>query len=263
MHLVTYISTALMAVGMAHAARRPKFNVSEPKATNPQAQGACNTTRGGEQACGPNGSEAWFNTGLETDEGWQPPYLNVSSVVTISLDDFWKGVGKRCYDYRPNLVLPGREYNINPVILAALALQESDCDSLHRGYGLTRCVNRNCPKGSSNNGKCQYPLEINGQCAARNLRQWLDGSNGNILVALGKWDSWFIAGSGLNRNKGFTAEYPCSDEGKVQNALRRDQSPPNLSWLHDTLNGWFQGHNMSGPAKDLRGKFADRGNCTN
>lgn len=264
MHLAKYISVAMMALGAAQAKKpkRPVYNASEPKAVNPQAQGACCTTQGGEHACGPNGSEEWFNTGLELPGGWHPPYLNISSLVTISLDDFYKGVGKVCRDSKPVFDEAGKMHNIPPVILALLSFHESKCylGGWHP-WGLIRCFNRSCLKGESKNGECLYPVTINMECAARNLRHWLDASDDNIIYALGAYDGWWAHGPGPNNNQSYVPADRCSPEGRARNERRRDKLPTNLSWLHNMLNGWFQGHNLTANP-ELAGRYNNLGNCT-
>ncbi|OAQ97615.1 hypothetical protein LLEC1_04225 [Akanthomyces lecanii] len=261
----TYLQAAILAAGMADAAKKPKLpDPLEPRPMNPEAEGACAVVQGGEHACGPNGCESWLNRGLETEGGWNPPYLNISSLVTIPIKEWYAGTGgDRCENLRLLWNLPGKTYNIPPILLAVLGYQESACDPLHRHYGVLRCKKGTCPNGDKKD-KCEYPLETNADCAARNLRRWLDDSNDNIIYALGKYDDWFTAGCGRDDDdKRFTTDYRCSDEGRLRNEKRRDKRPPNLSFIHDTLNGWLQGHNLTDPAHPLRGKYSHLGNCTN
>lgn len=91
---------------------------------NPDAEGACDDTHGGQYACGPNGSEAWLNTRLD-GEGWNPPLLDINSLKHISLEDYYNGVGSSCAQYERYFKSSGERYNINPAILAFFAMQLS------------------------------------------------------------------------------------------------------------------------------------------
>lgn len=243
MHTTTYIAAAAMAAGVAQAA------------TNPQAKGACSPTTGGANACGPNGSEAWLNSGV-TSDGWNPPFLDINKLTHISLEDYYKGVGKSCQRYDAQFQSSGKKYNIDPAILAFLAMQESSCNADEGGPtpGLMQCDPSNCQNGKSS---CQYPVQDNVDCGAHVLRAQLDDSNGNAVKAIGAYNGWFTAGSGLNGNKGLTEKYPCSAEGK------RHGEPQNLNYLHETLNGFFQGKDIYGKDNNLKGKYNCQGNCNN
>lgn len=241
MRSAAYLSTVAIAAGMVEAA------------TNPKAQGACSPTKGGANACGPNGSEAWLNTGV-TSDGWKPPFLDINSLSHISLDQYYNGVGKNCKKYDQYFKSSGKKYNIDPAILAFLAMQESSCDADEGGPtpGLMQCDPSNCQNGKKS---CQYPIQDNVDCGAHVLRAGLDNNGGNAIKAIGSYNGWFTSGSGLNGNKGLTEKYPCSSEGK------RHGLPQNLNYIHETLNGWFQGYDMYGKDSGLKGKYNCQGNC--
>ena len=124
---------------------------------NPNAQGACANPQGGSRACGPNGSQAWLDTGLK-DRGWNPPFLDINSLSTISLDDYYAGFGSACQQYDQAFQNSGQKYGINPAILAVLAMQESSCDANAGGPtpGLMQCDPSNCQNSQSS---CQYPVQ--------------------------------------------------------------------------------------------------------
>lgn len=241
--------------------------------TNPDAEGACEETQGGANACGPNGSEAWLNTGVDGD-GWEPPFLDINTLSHISLDDYYQGVGSQCEQYDEYFQSSGSKYNIDPAILAFIAMQESSCNAdeggptpvcrattmkrredmlTRRQQGLMQCDASNCQNGQSS---CQYPIQDNVDCGAWVLRSGLDSADGNAVKALGAYNGWFTAGSGLNGNKGLTDTYPCSSEGQSNG------SPQNLDYLHETLNGWFMGYDVYGDDADkVDGSYACSGNC--
>ncbi|KAH7002538.1 extracellular soluble lytic transglycosylase [Ilyonectria destructans] len=223
--------------------------------TNPDAQGACDTTQGGNGACGPNGSEAWLNTGLDAD-GWNPPFLDINSLTHISLDDYYNGVGQGCQQYDEFFRSSGEKYGIDPAILAFIAMQESSCNTDAGGPtpGLMQCDPSNCQNGQSS---CQYPIQDNVDCGANVLKNALNNANGNAIRALGSYNGWFTAQdfTGLNGGKGITVDYPCSNEG------RQHGSPQNLDYLHEVLNGWFQGYDIYGNDANLGGYYECEGSC--
>jgi hypothetical protein len=83
---------------------------------NPDAQGATSDV---EVGSGPNGSEDWFNTGIDGD-GWNPPFLSLDSLVHISTDEFYAGVGSACQQYDQYFQSAGSQYGVDPAILASI-----------------------------------------------------------------------------------------------------------------------------------------------
>ena len=117
-----------------------------------------------------------------------------------------------------------------------------------------QCHPDNCQNGQSS---CQYPVEDNVDCGAWYLQQALESSGGNAVHALGSYNGWFTAGdwgAGQNGGRGVTEDYPCG-------AGRQFGYPQNLDYLHETLNGWFQGYDVYGGDAWLDGKYACRGTC--
>ncbi|KAI0144536.1 glycoside hydrolase family 23 protein [Xylariaceae sp. FL1272] len=225
--------------------------------TNPDAQGACDPTQGGSNACGPNGSEEWLNTGI-TDEttGWNPPFLDINGISHVSLDEYYQGVGASCQQYDDAFQASGAKYGIDPAILAFIAMQESSCNADASGStpGLMQCDPSNCQNGQSS---CQYPVEDNTDCGAWVLQQGLDSAGGNAIRALGAYNGWFTAddyGASQNNGKGLTTDYPC---GLGTNY----GSPQNLNYIHEILNGWFQGYDIYGDDSGLAGSYDCSGVC--
>lgn len=222
---------------------------------NAMAEGACNPTQGGEGACGPNGSEEWLNSGLRGD-GWEPPFLDINNLTHISLEDYYSGVGSACAQYDSAFQASGAKYDIDPAVLAFIAMQESSCNNDAGGPtpGLMQCHPGNCQNGQDS---CWYPVEDNVDCGAYFLRSALDGADGNAVRALGRYNGWFTAadGNGMNGGRGITVDYPCSDEGKGNGY------PQNLDYIHETLNGWFQGYDIYGDDAGLGGSYDCQGNC--
>ncbi|KAI1818238.1 glycoside hydrolase family 23 protein [Poronia punctata] len=227
-------------------------------AVNEDAEGACDPPQGGENACGPNGSEAWLNTGLTDSTGWNPPFLDINNLSHISLEEYYAGVGATCAQYDDAFKSSGEKYGIDPAILAFIAMQESSCNADAGGPtpGLMQCEPTNCPNGQ---GSCQYPVEDNTDCGAKVLADALEAAGGNAVRALGAYNGWFTAedwGASMNDGNGLTVDYPC---GKGQ----EHGAPQNLDYLHETLNGWFQGKDIYGGDAYLDGTYACAGSCNN
>lgn len=240
-----YLSTAL-ALGLAAA-----------QDVNPDAEGACNPTQGGDGACGPNGSEEWLNTGLTGDgDGWDPPSLDINNLTHVSLEDYYGGAGSACSQYGEFFQSSGKKYNIDPAILAFIAMQESSCNADEGGPtpGLMQCDPGNCQNGQDN---CQYPIQDNVDCGAYVLSSALDNADGNAVRALGSYNGWFTTAdnTGLNGGRGLTEDYPCSDEGQGNGV------PQNLDYIHEMLNGWFQGYDIYGDDAGLGGSYDCQGSC--
>lgn len=108
----------------------------------------------------PNGSEAWLNCNVNNG-GWQPPMLTINEVVYAKLDD--SGPFAICGPYIDTFNQVGqqlgRAYSLNyhcpklisavpPILLAAIALQESTCNAGATGRngeeGLMQITPANC-----------------------------------------------------------------------------------------------------------------------
>ncbi|KAH8430960.1 putative extracellular soluble lytic transglycosylase [Aspergillus melleus] len=200
---------------------------------NPKAEGSTKeVTADG----GPNGSQEWLNTGI-TSDGWTPPFLSLSDIYTISLSDFYNGIGAPCAQYDGYFQSSAAKYNIDPVILAVLAMQESSCNADAGGPtpGLMQVDCANYP-----NGECTDDVQDNVDAGANYLTSQIEESGGNAIQAFGKYNGWFVQGSGLNGDQGLTEGYPCSDEG-TSNGV-----PQNLDYLHQVFNGWLLGLDVYG-----------------
>ena len=99
-----------------------------------------------------------------------------------------------------------------------------------------------------------HSISDNVDAGANLLRQTLDDNDNNAVAAIGAYNGWFTAGSGMNDNKGLTQGYPCSQEG------RSNGDPQNLDYLQQTLNGWFQGKDVYGDDSYI-GTYQCSGSC--
>lgn len=231
-----YPSTALVAVLLAgsvsaYPSLTPRANSVDPHlGVNNASSGATESVTPG---AGPNGAESWFNTGIDNNSGWKPPFLAWSSVKHIDATAFYKGAGKACKQFDQYFQSSGKKYNLDPAILACIAMQESSCNPNAGGGtpGLMQVACENYP-----NGRCSSSVSDNVDAGAHYLRQQLDDNNQNALLAIGSYNGWFTeqTGNGMNGQKGLTQDYPC---GKGQ----QNGDPQNLDYLQQTLNGWFLG----------------------
>lgn len=116
-------------------------------------------------------------------------------------------------------------------------MQESSCNADAGGPtpGLMQVDCSNYP-----NGECTDSVQDNVDAGAKFLVDQIDANGGNAVQAFGSYNGWFVAGSGLNGDKGLTKDYPCSDEGKSNGV------PQNLDYLHQVLNGWLLGLDVYG-----------------
>ena len=132
------------------------------------------STRGGKDACGPNGAEEWLNRGV-VNKGWNPPFLSINNLTHISLDAYYNGVGRSCKQYDQYFKSSGKKYNIDPAILAFLVMQQSSCnaDAGTATPGLMQCAPFNCQNGK----KLQVPC-------SRQCRLW------RICLAFGARPIW-------------------------------------------------------------------------
>lgn len=110
-----------------------------------------------EQGSGPNGSEDWFNTGMDGD-GWNPPYMGIGDVQHISLNDFYAGAGSGCQQFDGYFQAAASQNGIDPVFLAVIAMQESSCNPSATGPtpGLMQVACSNYPEYVYNHGDIQF-----------------------------------------------------------------------------------------------------------
>ncbi len=73
-------------------------------------------------------SEDWFNSGLSSG-GWNPPFLDFTSLYHINRPEFYNGVGGACAQYDSYFQKAGDGHGIDPTILAFIAMKESSCQA--------------------------------------------------------------------------------------------------------------------------------------
>ena len=66
--------------------------------------------------------------GIDAGAGWTPPHLDLSAAIHISKDAFYAGAGSPCAQFDQYFSVSGPKYNVDPMIVAAIAMQESSCN---------------------------------------------------------------------------------------------------------------------------------------
>ncbi|KAF7376313.1 Lysozyme-like protein [Mycena sanguinolenta] len=142
---------------------------------------------------GPNGDIGWLNCGV-TGSGWNPPNVQVSDLVLMDLNDALKASGtpfSACSAYTGYFYQYAAEYGLEPIMLAATAMQESSCDASTVGgggeQGLMQITQDKC--GGAPGGNCKDPA-FNIKTGAAYMKSVLDSNNGNILETIGNYNGW-------------------------------------------------------------------------
>lgn len=169
-----------------------------------------------------NGSQASLNRGIEEKSGWNPPELRLEALRTISLDDFCRTF-KEAAKYKEFFEAAGKKHDINPTLLAAMAMEESHCDPGVSDSGNPANAGGIMQiQGQKEKGSADPATNI--MQGARELREHLNASKGNLLEAIGSYNGW--------------------QRGLV---IKTMIHPPwggasmNLDYLHQIVNGWCQG----------------------
>lgn len=195
-------------------------------------------------------SEDWLNNGINGD-GWNPPFMALDDFLLIDINIFYGGIGSACQQYDQYFQSASSKYKVAPVILAIIAMQESSCNANAGGPtpGLMQVSCENYP-----NGVCTSSIQDNVDAGTNYLMGQINSSNGNAIEAFGSYNGWFTAGSGLNKNMGLTASYPCSVEGQSNG------EPQNLDYLQQIFNGWMMGLDVYGDDSWI-GQYQCSGSC--
>ncbi|GAA5968077.1 hypothetical protein JCM8115_000022 [Rhodotorula mucilaginosa] len=187
------------------------------------------------ESSGPNGSQEWLNCGLsetEPDSPWTPPHIKLSQLKTITLETALampNSVYEACKPYVGLFEKHAAANGMPPILLAAIAMQESSCKAETMGdaggaYGLMQITEDKC--GGAPGGDCRDP-DYNIKTGAAYLAQVLKEHNESLLLALGSYNGWY---DGLTYAKATAARVTSCCE--CQN---------NLDYHQAMLNGWLQG----------------------
>ncbi|KAI0823717.1 lysozyme-like protein [Trametes gibbosa] len=176
---------------------------------------------------GPNGSIDWLNCGVN-DGGWNPPYVTVNDIVTVDLATALKDPHspfKACSQFVDTFYEASGTYNIPPILIAAIAMQESSCNPNTVGgageQGLMQITKDKC--GGAPGGNCKDP-HFNIFAGTNFLSQTLSGNGGNLLLTIGQYNGW---------PRGMT--YGSATAAAKTSCCR---CMNNLDYLQQTLNGW-------------------------
>ncbi|KAK7053476.1 hypothetical protein VNI00_004102 [Paramarasmius palmivorus] len=180
---------------------------------------------------GPNGNLYWLNCGLEDSSGWRPPFIKMSDIQFVDLNDALKDSNSpfhACQAFTDLFYKHGNENGIPPIVLASFAMQESSCNPQTTGgggeAGLMQLTHEKCV-GTSD---CYEP-DFNIGTGARFFKTLLDNNGGDVLTSVGNYNGWY---------KGMTKDAATAARNS---ACCRCQQ--NLDYIFQTVNGWWQNVN--------------------
>ncbi|KAJ7583936.1 glycoside hydrolase family 23 protein [Mycena floridula] len=182
---------------------------------------------------GPNGRIEWMNCGIDGG-GWSPPLVKVSDIVAMDLDEALQSKDspfQACKNYVGLFKKHAADNGLQPIMLAAFAMQESSCNPKTQGeggeQGLMQITKDKC--GGAPNGDCKDP-DFNIGAGASYFKGVLDSNKGDLLRSLGNYNGWSV---GMTHAKA---------TGARKTSCCRCQN--NLDYLHQFLNGWIQNINV-------------------
>ncbi|GJE92197.1 lytic transglycosylase domain-containing protein [Phanerochaete sordida] len=199
------------------------------------ACGAPGSTEQVTATTGPNGKQSYFNCGIE-GSGWNPPPMTMADVVSKDLNAALSEPNSpfsKCAPYVGFFYQYGGQFNVPPIFLASIAMQESSCDPTRTGgageQGIMQITVDKC--GGAPGGNCKDP-GFNIQQGAKFLSELLSENDDNVLLSVGKYNGWV---KGMTKAQATAAAYtsccPCQN---------------NLDYLTQFFNGWMQGVDPTG-----------------
>ena len=96
-----------------------------------QQCGASGATSKVSKLAGPNGSMDFLNCGLYSGGGWTPPSINIGQIAAVSLDEAILDPNSPFTPCKPYVSLFDKyaaETGLPPILIAAIAMQESTCN---------------------------------------------------------------------------------------------------------------------------------------
>jgi len=194
---------------------------------------------------GPNGKLAWLNCNIATDGGWAPPPIKVSDLITQDLASFKSSTFSACASYMDLFYKYGSQYNLPPILIASIAMQESTCNPNTTGggneQGLMQISQDKC--GGAPNGNCK-DAEFNIKTGAKYFADTLASNDGNVLITMGMYNGWF---------KGMTVGQATAAASTSCCLCQK-----NLDYPHQVFNGWLQGKN---PYDTKMGQYFNLNRC--
>ncbi|GAA5872559.1 hypothetical protein JCM3774_006851 [Rhodotorula dairenensis] len=184
----------------------------------------------------PNGSESFLSCGISKSNPsspWQVPKgVTLDNIKTVSIEHALatNSVWEPCKPFIPLFEKYGAQTGLPPILLAALALQESTCNPHVLGdsggaFGLMQITQDKC--GGRDNHGCSEP-DYNVRTGAEYFKKELDNAGGSFLEALARYNGW--QPYSMTYSSATAAAY--SDCCHCQN---------NLDYLYQMANGWLLG----------------------
>ncbi|RSH84341.1 uncharacterized protein EHS24_005861 [Apiotrichum porosum] len=172
----------------------------------------------------PNGQQWWFNCGID-DNGWNPPFLTFDQIKYQDLAA--DGIYAPCAPYFDKFYAASGKYNIPPIMIAAIAMQESTCQPELTGgggeAGMMQLLGSNCD--GAPNGDC-YDVDFNIDRGVYYLRDRIDANGGSVLLGMGAYNGWE---KGMTRGDVY-------EKANTWGCFAQQ----NLDYMEQTLNGWLQ-----------------------
>ncbi|KAG8756316.1 hypothetical protein FRC14_003178 [Serendipita sp. 396] len=180
------------------------------------------------QDAGPNGNIEFLNCGVRGG-GWNPPRITLDNVICKPFSEVVNMPGNPfggCSAYSQIFIDAGRDTGIPSTLLAAIAMQESSCQPWVTGrageVGMMQVTGEKCPNGYAG-PECYEPY-TNVYIGARYLKGEIDRAGGNLLLAMGFYNGWYV---------GLTID---AANNKPSCGQRN-----NLDYLQFVFNGYCQG----------------------
>ncbi|KAF7361723.1 Membrane-bound lytic murein transglycosylase F [Mycena venus] len=193
---------------------------------------------------GPNGSLDWMNCG----GGWNPPHVTVQDLKVVDLNDALKDPNSpftACKDFTGLFYKYAGEFGLQPIMLAAFAMQESSCNPGTVGgggeQGLMQITKEKC--GGAPGGNCRDP-DFNIRTGAKYFAQTLNDAGNNVFLAVGNYNGWvprpLHGGRPAALARTTWTSMPPSLPSRTAHRLTMI---PFTSSLHQYFNGWLQNIN--------------------
>ncbi|GAA5978100.1 hypothetical protein JCM10908_004229 [Rhodotorula pacifica] len=164
---------------------------------------------------------------------WKVPEgVTLDHLKTVSLEHALatNSVWEPCKPWIPLFEKYGAVNGLPPILLAAIALQESTCNPHVAGdsggaLGLMQITKEKC-EGRDNHA-CADP-DFNVRTGAAYLKKEIDNAGGQLLEALGRYNGW----------RPFEMSYSSATAAAYTGCC---ECQNNLDYLHQMLNGWLLG----------------------
>lgn len=136
---------------------------------------AANTT----SSSGPNGSQSWFNCGVDSSSGWSPPMLKVEQLISVDWETALAqnpSVFQACTKYIDTFTSAANKHNLPLMLLVSIAIEESSCNAgatspgNNPTKGLFQLDSDNCPSDGDCYDSVRVPFASSPKTGPEDLR---------------------------------------------------------------------------------------------